>query len=347
VRIGFYSSPRTSGGALSGGWAKIAFTVLSLSLGVAPARAQTAAPTALQWEAPEECPDEAAMGTRVAALLAASQVQNTDVSARGRVTRGLHDLELTLRLDVAGRSANKTLHAESCSALADAAAWLIAVAVDPEVKPPENVSETPEPPPPPPPKPPEEIKTPPKEPAIERKTRTHVAIVSARAGVFAGVWGAGLAGPAATLGGRLGVARDALYLELSVTHAFQRRARVNSESVATFSGQQFLLRGCGEWQAGPEWLRAGPCAEVTLVRTLGIASGLDEPERQTRYWANGGLGAHAHARFWSLLELSLSGGVGLPMSPRPEFQVSGSLDKSFSVSFVSAHAELGISVRYP
>jgi hypothetical protein len=83
----------------------------------------------LAWDAPAECPDEAAVRARVAGLLAASNVETIApgfvISARVRTTAEGYRLDLDLG------EGQRQIEARECGELADAAALIVAIAIDP------------------------------------------------------------------------------------------------------------------------------------------------------------------------------------------------------------------------
>lgn len=85
----------------------------------------------LDWQAPAGCPDQAGVRGRVAAMLAAGAVEGSDLAATGRVSAAGEGWQLELELVRAGGRERRTLGDRDCAALADAAALMIAVAIDP------------------------------------------------------------------------------------------------------------------------------------------------------------------------------------------------------------------------
>jgi hypothetical protein len=96
------------------------------------AHAQAIENLTLRWDAPEECPDQAAVLARVRAHAPSGHGSARDRFAQARVTKqdARYRLELVLRTPES--RAHKTIESEACTALADAAALLIALALDPK-----------------------------------------------------------------------------------------------------------------------------------------------------------------------------------------------------------------------
>ena len=98
----------------------------------AGAHAQTLDDLTLRWQAPDACPDENVVLARIRAHLPEQHRSARHWSVQARVTSegARYRLELELR---SGKShAHRTIANESCAALADAAALLVALALDPE-----------------------------------------------------------------------------------------------------------------------------------------------------------------------------------------------------------------------
>jgi len=85
----------------------------------------------LEWEAPSTCPDRAALRGRVAALLGPGLSEGTDLAATATVRPDAAGWRLDLELVRAAGSERRTVTDRDCAALADAAALMIAVAIDP------------------------------------------------------------------------------------------------------------------------------------------------------------------------------------------------------------------------
>jgi hypothetical protein len=103
----------------------VALTALSIP----PGRARASSDLALEFTAPPGCPGSAEIQRAVDALLADAELER-DVTVRGAVTaRAEGDFVLTLEWRGPHGSGRRRLEAESCHTAADAAAWLIAIAL--------------------------------------------------------------------------------------------------------------------------------------------------------------------------------------------------------------------------
>lgn len=86
---------------------------------------------ALEWSAPSTCPKRADVERRVTALLSGPVRAALHVVGRVKKSGALFVLQLSLEGDA--YRAQRTLEAARCQSLADASAWLIAVALDPDL----------------------------------------------------------------------------------------------------------------------------------------------------------------------------------------------------------------------
>ncbi len=99
----------------------------------------------LGWQAPAGCPDAAMVRGRVVSMVGEEAAARADVQAMATVRAEAGRWQLELELRGAGGSDRRTLVDGECGALADAAALMIAVAIDPQARavpedsPPENV----------------------------------------------------------------------------------------------------------------------------------------------------------------------------------------------------------------
>ena len=95
------------------------------------AAAQSMPELTLTWQAPDECPGESAVRQRVRSYLPADHRANGAVTARAHVRAARHGYRLELNLLGMDQTGRKALSAATCAPLADAAALLVALALDP------------------------------------------------------------------------------------------------------------------------------------------------------------------------------------------------------------------------
>ena len=88
----------------------------------------------VDWQAPADCPDAAALRGRVVAMIGEAAVAGADVQASARVRADAGRWTLDLELQGAGGQDRRTLVDRECEAVTDAAALVIAVAIDPQAR---------------------------------------------------------------------------------------------------------------------------------------------------------------------------------------------------------------------
>jgi hypothetical protein len=308
--------------------------LVCLAAGASRARAEE---PVVAWSAPEGCPDQPAVRARVGQLLARSHVSQP-LSATGRITPSGDGYALSLELDQGSHHASRLLEDPSCASLAEAAAFLIAVTVDPNLQPAEEPAAEP-PPPQPGPQPEARAGSPkPVEPEPE-VPQAAPSVEGYRAALTVGAFHAGLAGPSAELGLAAGLTFSWLRVELRGGHVFARTDRRADEGVrGRFASQHLGVAACPEWGSR---IRGGPCAWVAGLRTQATTRGLPGGRELSLFWAAAGLSLAARARLSGPLELSLEAGAGLPVTARPRFVVAGA-GTIGEVAYLSGYVRLGI-----
>jgi hypothetical protein len=261
------------------------------------------------WDAPSEtCPSEAEVVAELERLLGGPVADQGDrrLSAIARVRReadGAWDLRLWTVTSDATRQ--RSMVGEDCAVLAEAAALLAAMAIDPTVLErmgasdaaveqadrAEEVAET-EPPPepePPPPEPETEIETeppPPEPPATvtpaESSRRRVVLGIRAQGGISYGDLPS--AGPILRVALALGW--DHARFELEGHYGFRREARLDDapDRGADLRAALGIVRGCGVLRHRPSHLEFPICAGVEAGGMLGVGVGLDEVRRGSIPW---------------------------------------------------------------
>ncbi len=87
----------------------------------------------MTWSAPAACPDEATVQARVGEFLRASTVNTDSVRARVTVEEGEAGWTADLELTVGELTEHRVLQDRSCDVVATASAFVVAVAVDPQL----------------------------------------------------------------------------------------------------------------------------------------------------------------------------------------------------------------------
>jgi hypothetical protein len=315
----------------------------------------------LTWEAPAPCATQAELLQRVTGMVARSNVADVSIRVVGHVAKRNDGYVLHLRLEQEGHSALRTLRDRDCTELSEAAAFLVAVAIDPTLPavqpsatPPEaapvdvplatEAKEPAEAPAPAPQPQPSATATPEPVPAAEPETVAEGVVVTLHAGLFSGAWFGGLAGPHPLLGLWVGADLDALALWLSLAHQFARTRELSVPGAESrFDGQELAGTGCYLWGGQ---LRVGPCARLSVLRTHASVERVTETGEDDRVWATGGAALAVRYRPWKLLEFQLAGGAWVPLTSRPRFTVEG-LGSVGAVGPVGAITELGVTLTWP
>lgn len=107
--------------------ATLALLAIGLSGSAGVAQSPTGPGPGLSWNAPEECPDVSTVLARVRAHDPAASTGRTDVRVHADITRANGRYRLALRVEDRAAVAERALDGDDCSALADAAALLIAL----------------------------------------------------------------------------------------------------------------------------------------------------------------------------------------------------------------------------
>jgi hypothetical protein len=231
----------------------LSFVIFALPIAFSARRAfGQAAPSAveLEWEAPSECPTGAALTAEVERILVGSPARAARMRAQGAVSRTSPEkwhVELFLR--GAEWEAKRGLDGPSCAAVSEAAALVIALAINPEVDRP----------------------APPPKPEAGPEVRAGAIPMPTFAGpaVSLGVTGDAGTVPDGTIGieANFGWTLGSVHTELSGTYFLERRGTLEDRDDvgATFRLGATSLRGC--YQFARERLAFGPCVDVGLQWT--------------------------------------------------------------------------------
>jgi hypothetical protein len=337
--------------------------IVAVLLRSLPAHAQIAQ---LEWSAPRSCPTRRYVEQRLQHIVSADLAARLDVRVHGVVRRTKHKsyaLELSINAD--DYRVERSLESASCRSVADAAAWFIAMALDPSLSNPSAVAEGTSS------DPPATVNTPaavaaarqerPSTPAVSappeqavatrtRERRDSPAPAPAtgwrhwwRSGIDAGVWSGGLPAPQASLGARAGLGIGVLYSELQVDWMFARTRTLSDGAQVSFTTQQLGLASCPQWGGR---VRAGPCATLHVLRSEGSATHTDDANKRALFWASAGVSVQLGWKLQKWLELMVESGVQLPISPRPSFSIEG-LGAASVASRLGGYARLGVGIRSP
>ncbi len=321
----------------------------SLAAGAPVAAQPLPSGLALQWSAPPQCPTAAQVSDAVARLLGRPLAEGpSPCVARARV-QPLRRRGWRLRLSIATRGAprHRTLEGASCVAVTDAAALVLALAIDPEAvasrpaapAPPE--APQPPPAPAPPPQPPPPLPPPvavarpePAPPRPSRPLRWHL-----RAAVFGDVGSL----PAATVGPSLavGLSYGALRVEAYAVYAAPQRAALDRGG-GDFDLVGAGLSGCGLARVGRFDL--GGCGGLEAGSLRGAAYGVARPGSGSAPWLAVTFGAAARARLSSRWGVLAQVGGAAPLR-RPEFVID-EVGAVFRASALTLRATAGVEVYF-
>jgi len=265
------------------GWLRtVAMAVLPLLGMTATARADSS--FAFDWNAPVECPSSTHVETEIGNLLGAPIRERLSFDlAVGATVR--HDERWSVSIDTSSKTSNgqRSFQADTCQALANATALIVALMIDPDaVAAHADKPAPPSAPPPPvlPPAPAPELRA-----SLPRQPLTgFVGLdVSGNLGV--------LPSPDVAIGAEVGIARPWWRLELQAGYG-PRKVRSNTLSnpenaYARFQLLSGVLSGC--LRTGSSTLGVGGCADFEMGAVL--AEGFETSEKKSRTTLRLGAGA--------------------------------------------------------
>ncbi|MEO8875533.1 MAG: hypothetical protein ABI461_08100 [Polyangiaceae bacterium] len=281
------------------------------------------------WSAPEGCEGERDVRARVDRILGTHATPHENVDAKVRVVTEGGTYRAEIELNSAGSSSSRRVDDASCSALADAVALIVALAVDPEAAAPKT-----DPTPPPPPAKPEPPKpTPPVSGKIADAAPEHV---TRRPFYF----GASVLLDTATLASLAGGAElvagynpPHMALELSGTWLAGQDAHLSS--VPTEGASEHALgigaRAC--WEIIDSAFTLGPCGGAELTGIFADGFGSTTPSEASAGLVRALLGGRAKLQF-SRFALRLAAEAAIPFT-RPSFVIDngGLVQKISPASF--------------
>ncbi|AKV04603.1 hypothetical protein AKJ09_11266 [Labilithrix luteola] len=304
----------------------VALSLFAFARGSAPdlAFAQDVAPSDalldLTWTAPADCPQHDEVVARVDAIVGPRRAGQHSLRARAELSASKVVPRYRLRLLVGAETSPRTLADDDCSRLADAAALVLALDIDPEaltrehaaapgpVEPTAPPVSTPVPPPAPPPPQKKARRARSKPPPQER------AIGVTLGGRF--VFDSGsLPRPTMGLGLAVDLRRGPWALELQGT-AFHERFTVGGPHGGVGGAYVRLatgsLFGCFDGRA--RWVDVGGCVGGELGRQATEGVSISQPGESAGVWS--AVGTMLRVRGWPRLPISPSAGVlvGFPLS---------------------------------
>ena len=328
--------------------------------------------SAVEWNAPAACPDAGAVTETVERYVRRPLLaEGEPIEASGVVT-GPPEGPFTLALRLGapdGTTEERTLSDRDCAVLADAAALMIAVALDPEVVLPTPESPaTDEAPPPQKPEPrpeskpaPQPRKQPPptpkpaaarpdclpgptllKRPAAERnRLRPTCGAVGAMFGLLIGP----LPSLAPGVGGYLAALWPRLRLELGASHWFEQSARGDADE-AIGADLRLTVADLGAcYRLGFRRAGFGFCGRGTIGVMRGIGVGIVNPREDRLFWSTLGLGVRAGWSPVRRLGMFARATVWAPIRTT-RFSVGG-VGVVHEPSLIGFSALAGAEVRFP
>jgi hypothetical protein len=293
----------------------VALLALACLAGERTARAE--APFDLEWSAPEGCPDRAQVVRRVEEIVGPHPRARRKVSARAWISSVANAApRYRMELWLGEGAAARTMNGDDCARLAEAAALVIALDIDPDAlsredKPPEPAESPPPPPPEPAPRAPKRpARRPPATPAAPEEPRFEAGL-GARVVVDAG----SLPRPALGLGLVLDVARGPLAFELQGTGYFKR---FTVDGPRQGAGGAYVALGTlgamGCWRGLESALAWRACAGGEIGRESTRGVNIVRPGASAGLWS--AFSAMLHVRAWPRLAMSPVAAVviGHPLS---------------------------------
>lgn len=290
-------------------------------------------PVHIEWVAPAGCPSQEEILGVVERIVGSSPLRSA-VDARVTVTQDASEFHAEVTVSTSGATSTRSLTGESCRAVGDAAAFIIALAANPDANP---VPPLPAGPPPVPP--------PSSEPVVaSRPDREVRRIAFLDASFFVDVGSL----PSTGVGGELGIGWNPVHLDLEIVGALlgQQRATLasNASQGADLRFAHVGARAC--YELFDARLDLGPClgGGVEWIAARGFGAAPDQPANATGTLVVGSLGVRAIGRLSSRVVLRLVVEASVP-STRSTFVVDGG-GQVFRMSAVSVSGTAGAEAHF-
>jgi len=245
----------------------------------------------LRYTAPTGCPERDYVLRAIDSLVDANANLDHTLDVTARIDAPTEaEYSLNLRWQSDRGTGQRNIQAESCQAAADAAAWLIAIAI----------------------KVPDEVEATQKRETSSQVLRYELGVNAASAfGVLPGVaWGANL---------RAGIAWSALHADLSFGF-FPAKQVARASATVDLSLAEVSLHAC--YLVAGQNFGIGPCARATLGQIAASSRGLGAPVRASERFQVLALGAELRARLADSFWLTGDAELGWHQR-RPIFMISG------------------------
>ncbi len=301
-------------------------------------RADQAGALTFSWQAPASCPSRGQVSGEIARLLGGiiRVPQGGDITARAVVEHGL-TWSLAMDTELAGRPGRRSLEAASCQDLANAAALIIALMIDPDAVAAHATTPQPAAAPPPVTAPPATATAP------DRKPR----VVEFLVGILAaGSYGT-LPSIDAGLGGGIGLQGRRWRAELRGSYGLRRDQKAWAAAPAGAYGQfnfwAVAFAAC--FNVGSESLAFGPCADAEVGVTSAKGFGVSQSLPADTLWSALGAGGYAAISLGHHLDLPLHLDVLAPLR-RSEFVFKNEPERVFQAPAVGVRVSAGIELRF-
>lgn len=310
---------------------------------LAAGAARPSEPIELEWSAPDGCPTRQDVLSRAAALLGQTGSEQR-IIARGRIRAAEGEFELELETVTSDGTGRRRLRAGQCGELAQPAALLLALAVDPAVTAPEPApSEPTSEPTPIAPAPAPAAPPTPAAPGPRPVDEARESGLAARLALgLAGDVGA-LPAPAPGIAGSLGAALGPTTLEARLTVLLEQRAEIGGGRGGAFALASAGLSACHDVATTPVVL--APCLGVEAGRLSGAGFGVREPGSGSALWVAGLAGLRGVQTLANGLGVWVGAELVIPVL-RPEF-VLENVGVVHRPARAGGRAAIGAEVRFP
>jgi hypothetical protein len=289
-------------------------------------------PVHIEWVAPAGCPSHEEILGVVERILGSSALQSA-VDARVTVTQDEGGFHAEVTVTASGATSTRSVNGESCRAVGDAAALIVALAANPAASAEDAVPASPAPAHPP------SIEPVASAPNPERR---RTAFLDASLFVDLGSL------PSTGLGGEFGVGWNPLHLDVEIVAAFLASQRATLASIpsqgADLRFARVGARAC--YELFDARLDVGPClgGGVEWIAATGFGSPPDLPANALGRLVVGSFGGRAIGRLSSRVVLRLIVEASVP-STRPTFEVDGG-GQVFRMSAVSVLGTAGAEAHF-
>jgi hypothetical protein len=307
------------------------------------ARASEHPAVLLSWSGPDECPNGERVLARLERLLSRTELGPERLVVDANVVPDAEGFRLELSTGYGKQRSQRSIRAASCGDLADAAAVILALLIDPtlrsEATAPNQATELSVPNQRPSPRVPSAPPAPLREPGVRRRW-------AALAGPLLDFGSLPTTAPGLELGGfaglgRVGVGLTAVWLPFSQRQVVEASAERPAKG-GTFSLLAGHLRACYRFSPG---IPLAGCAEAELGVLRGQGFGTAADSDRNVLWAAAGPGLEAALPLASWVVLR-GGASALLCLRRPEF-VLDNVDKVYRPQLVPIRLALGLLLYFP